>query len=131
MRRSLIAALLCGFALTATAAAAPVFAADEPAKADAAKDAKADKDEAKAPVAETAVVNHRSIPFRGGTLAYTVTPGTLTIRNDDGEPIASVFYVAYTMDRSKDGGPRPVTFLPRRRGRAPRPCGCTWARSGP
>ena len=111
MRRPLIAALLCGFALTATAAAAPVFAADEPAKADVAKDAKADKDDAKASAVETAVPNHRSIPFRGETLAYTVTPGTLTIRNDEGEPIASVFYVAYTMDRSKDGAPRPVTFL--------------------
>ena len=65
MRRPLIAALMCGFALTATAAAGPVFAADDPAKPDAAKEAKPDKDDAKAPVAETAVPSHRSIPVPG------------------------------------------------------------------
>ncbi|HLK25319.1 MAG TPA: peptidase S10, partial [Caulobacteraceae bacterium] len=38
---------------------------------------------------------------------YTATAGTLTIRDDDGKPTASMFYVAYTT-----GGPRrPVTFL--------------------
>jgi carboxypeptidase C (cathepsin A) len=108
MRRTILAALMSGAALAATAAA-PVFAADEPAKADAAK--KDDADVAKASAVETAQPSHRSIPYKGGTLAYTVTPGTLTIRNDDGAPIASVFYVAYTLDRGKDAGPRPVSFL--------------------
>ena len=51
----------------------------------------------------------RSIPLRGKTLAYTVTPGHLTIRNDKGEPIASMFYTAYTIPSA--GGARPVTFL--------------------
>src|SRR5207248_8955681 len=50
----------------------------------------------------------RAISVRGRTLAYTVTPGHLTIRNDKGEPTASMFYVAYTVPSVR---PRPVTFL--------------------
>ena len=66
-------------------------------------------DAVKAPVEEQAVPRQRSIPFRGGTLAYTVTPGTLTIRDDDGAPVASMFYTAYTIPAK--GRPRPVTFM--------------------
>ena len=43
----------------------------------------------------------------GKPIAYTATAGTLTIRDDEGKPTASMFYVAYTT-----GDPhRPVTFL--------------------
>ncbi|RST29847.1 peptidase S10 [Sphingomonas ginkgonis] len=70
-----------------------------------------DSDEnAKASAVETEQPVKRSITLRGGRLAYTVTTGTLTIRNDDGEATASMFYTAYTMP-SRDGRPRPVTFL--------------------
>jgi len=68
-------------------------------------------DEKAAIPVETAQPSERSIPFRGGKLAYTVTPGTLLLRDNDGNPIASMFYVAYTVDRPKDAPPRPVTFL--------------------
>ena len=60
---------------------------------------KADKDVVKASVEEDAQPVRRSIPLRGQTLAYTVTPGHLTIRNDEGEPTASMFYIAYTVRR--------------------------------
>src|SRR4051794_25471920 len=81
------------------------------AKADsAAKDKDKDEDTAKASAEETAQPVRRSISFRGRSLAYTATPGTLTIRNDDGEAVASMFYTAYTMP-STNGRPRPVTFL--------------------
>jgi carboxypeptidase C (cathepsin A) len=114
MRRPILAALLSGIAITSVALAAPGFAQEPPGKGGDDKEAaaKKDPDTVYAPVAEQAHAVQRSIPFRGGTLAYTVTPGTLTIRNDEGAPIASIFYVAYTMDRGgKDAGPRPVTFL--------------------
>ena len=75
-----------------------------------ASEAKPEQDTAKASDVEDAQPVHRAIPLRGRTLAYTVTPGHVTIRNDDGEPIASMFYVAYTAP-SADGRPRPVTFL--------------------
>ena len=71
--------------------------------------AKADADTVKASVEEDAQPVQRSIPLRGHTLAYTATPGHLTIRNDKGEPTASMFYIAYTVP-SADGA-RPVTFL--------------------
>jgi carboxypeptidase C (cathepsin A) len=108
MRSSLFAALL----LVSTAA----FAADTPAGDVPTKDAKSDdsakpdSDTVKASVEEEAQPVRRSIPFHGHTLAYTVTPGHLTIRNDKGEPKASMFYVAYTIP-SANGRPRPVTFL--------------------
>ncbi len=94
---------------------APAFAADQaPAgdvppkdmKADAAKE---DKDVVKASVEEDAQPVQRSIPFHGRTLAYTATPGHLTIRNEKGEPTVSMFYVAYTIP--SPGRSRPVTFL--------------------
>jgi carboxypeptidase C (cathepsin A) len=107
MRSSLLAiALVLG---------APAFAADQaPAgdvpprdmKTDAAKE---DKDVIKASVEEDAQPVQRSIPLRGRSLAYTVTPGHLTIRNEKGEPTVSMFYVAYTVP--SPGRARPVTFL--------------------
>jgi carboxypeptidase C (cathepsin A) len=74
------------------------------------KDKDKDQDTAKASADETAQPVHRSISFHGRTLSYTATPGTLTIRNDDGEAVASMFYTAYTMP-SSNRRPRPITFL--------------------
>jgi carboxypeptidase C (cathepsin A) len=103
MRRAVLA-LLMG-SVFATPVLAAEAGADKPAAAEAAKK---DSDVAKASVAETAHPVQRAIPFHGGTLAYTVTPGTLTIRNEEGEPTNSIFYVAYTVKSEK---PRPVTFV--------------------
>ena len=97
--------------------AAPAYAA-EPAgdapstatKADAAAAKKDDPDTAKASAIETAQPVKRSIRFGRGALNYVATPGTLTIRNDDGEPIASMFYTAYTIPGA-NGRARPLTFL--------------------
>ncbi|MBW4331807.1 peptidase S10 [Stakelama sp. CBK3Z-3] len=46
-----------------------------------------------------------SIDGRG--IGYKATAGTLTIRNDEGKPVASIFYTAYTAA----GEHRPVTFF--------------------
>ena len=109
MRPSLLAMALL---LTTPAYAQANNAGDVPPKdlKAAASESKPDQDSAKASVAEDAQPLHRAIPFHGRTLAYVVTPGHVTIRNDAGEPIASIFYVAYTM-HSAPGRPRPVTFL--------------------
>ena len=94
---------------------APAYAADDtpagdvPPKNVKAEPPKEDKDVVKASVEEDAQPVRRSIPLRGKTLGYTVTPGHLTIRNDKGEPTASMFYVAYTAPSA--GRARPVTFL--------------------
>ena len=95
--------------LSSAAYAADTPAGDVPKKDAKPEAAKPEDDNAKASVAEDAQPVRRSIPLSGHTLAYTVTPGHLTIRNDEGEPIASMFYVAYTVPST--GRPRPVTFL--------------------
>ncbi|HEX8233986.1 MAG TPA: peptidase S10 [Caulobacteraceae bacterium] len=114
MRLGLIGSLLA----LALAAGGPAWAQGDTPKPEkieqkpATPDAKpTEPDSAKPSVIETAQPRKRSIPLNGATLAYTVTPGTLTIRNDEGEPTASVFYTAYTVQRGKGGRARPVTFL--------------------
>lgn len=68
-------------------------------------------DLATASAEENAQPTRGSVTVRGARINYTVTPGTLTIRDDEGKATASMFYVAYTADRPKDGRPRPITFL--------------------
>jgi carboxypeptidase C (cathepsin A) len=107
MRSSLFALTLL---LSSAAVAQPTTpAGDTPTPEAKAEAPKPDPDTVKASVEESAQPQKRSIALRGGKLGYTVTPGTLTIRNDDGAPIASMFYVAYTVEPR--GRPRPVTFL--------------------
>jgi carboxypeptidase C (cathepsin A) len=108
MRSGLLALALllstAAFAEDSSATAGDAPSAEAKADAD-----KPDPDTIKASVEEIAQPVKRAIPFHGRRLGYTVTPGTLTIRNDDGAPVASMFYVAYTMEPR--GRPRPVTFL--------------------
>src|SRR5689334_9412698 len=107
MRSPLIAALLLASTTAYGQANAP--AGDVPTKEAKAEAEKPDADTVKASVEEDAQPVRRAIPFHGHTLAYTVTPGHLTIRNDKGEPTASLFYTAYTIPSA--GRARPVTFL--------------------
>lgn len=69
---------------------------------------------ARPPVDEATAVSHGSVNVRGQTIAYTATAGTLTIRDDDAKPIASMFYTAYTRDgggNASGSKGRPVTFF--------------------
>ncbi|HEY5106941.1 MAG TPA: peptidase S10 [Caulobacteraceae bacterium] len=89
--------------------------ADEPHRADArAERARcrklSDFDIATAPITEVRRVTRHSAVIGGRAMAYTATAGTLTIRDDDGKPTASMFYVAYTAGDGRDTR-RPVTFL--------------------
>ena len=110
--RRLTATLLSGALLLAPALAPSLALADGAAKpADAAAQKKPDADTVEASAVETAHPVARSIPFHGATLNYTVTPGTLTLRNDEGVATASIFYVAYTVKPAPGAPPRPVSFL--------------------
>ena len=110
--RRLTATLLSGALLLAPALAPSLAHADGAAKpADAAAQKKPDADTVEASAVETAHPVARSIPFHGSTLNYTVTPGTLTLRNDEGVATASIFYVAYTVKPAPGAPPRPVSFL--------------------
>lgn len=90
--------------------AAPATAQDKaPAKSH--KDAMVAEVEAnwaKPPVEEAAAVSRGTVTVKGERIAYTATAGTLTIKDNDAKPTASLFYTAYTKD---GGGNRPVTFF--------------------
>ncbi|MGN6651623.1 S10 family peptidase [Trinickia sp.] len=65
---------------------------------------------------ETSIVTEHALRLNGHRLAYRATAGNLLLRDDKGEPDASVFYVAYTVPGREDsavrhGSTRPVTFL--------------------
>jgi carboxypeptidase C (cathepsin A) len=69
-----------------------------------------DAEIATAPILEVRKVTHHSAVIGGHPMAYTATAGTLTVRDDAGKPILSLFYVAYTAGDGHDTR-RPVTFL--------------------
>jgi carboxypeptidase C (cathepsin A) len=63
-----------------------------------------------APVEERTVSSRHSAIVDGRTLPYTATAGTLTIRDAEGKPTASIFYTADAVD-GVPGSRRPVTFF--------------------
>ena len=69
-----------------------------------------DSDIATAPIAEVRKVTRHQTVIGGRPMTYTATAGTLTIRDDEGKPTLSMFYVAYTAGDGRDSS-RPVTFL--------------------
>lgn len=64
----------------------------------------------KPPVEEQLSTTTHSIKVQGKSLGYVASAGTLTVRDVDARPTASVFYVAYTLGKEADPK-RPVTFL--------------------
>jgi len=66
---------------------------------------------APAPPPQTAdAVTHHRLTLGGRSLSYTARAGTITLRNGGDQPIARVFYTAYTLDGA-DTAKRPITFL--------------------
>ncbi len=61
------------------------------------------------PKEETSITHHQA-KIADQEIAYTATAGNLLIRSGD-DPVASMFYVAYTRDGLKDLERRPVTFF--------------------
>jgi carboxypeptidase C (cathepsin A) len=60
---------------------------------------------------ERSIVTHHSARIAGQSISYTATAANYVIRNDDGTPKASMFYVAYTKDGVTDPSKRPVSFV--------------------
>jgi carboxypeptidase C (cathepsin A) len=85
-------------------------AAEHSERPDAKADDAAKRDQARAPVEEQVKSSEHSIVLNGRPLRYRATAGTLTIRDRDGKPTASVFYVAYTSPPAP-GRRKPVTFF--------------------
>ncbi len=63
------------------------------------------------PPQATQSVTHGSVTVEGTPINYTATAGTIILKNRQGKPTGSMFYVAYTKDGVTDEGARPVTFF--------------------
>jgi carboxypeptidase C (cathepsin A) len=63
-----------------------------------------------APVEERTVSSRHTAIVDGRKLPYTATAGTLTIRNAEGKPTASIFYTADTLVGAPSGS-RPIMFF--------------------
>ncbi len=108
--RHFILLLLAGTLVLVPFAASHAATASTPAEAGSSSaPAEADLD---LPSTESAARSAHRVSIGGHDYAYTATAGTLIIRDDKNQPQASVFYVAYTLDKDAGkGSPRPVTFL--------------------
>jgi carboxypeptidase C (cathepsin A) len=62
------------------------------------------------PAIEKISTAHHTVTVNGKTIAYTANTGTMVIRDDDGKPKATVFFISYTRDQ-EDANTRPVTFF--------------------
>lgn len=62
------------------------------------------------PKEETSVTDH-TIHIGGQTIPYKATAGTIILKNEKDEPIASMFYTAYIRSDVKDSSQRPLAFL--------------------
>lgn len=69
-----------------------------------------EKNWVRASAEEREVTTSHTMQAHGKTLRYKATAGTLTVRSDAGQPTASVFYVAYTLD-GQPLGSRPITYM--------------------
>jgi len=99
-------------ALLALSLCVPAFAQEDeppppprPAPPPAEKKADAPKESTKDQIVTT---NH-TITINGQVIAYTARAGTMIMKDDDGTPRASVFFVSYTKDGA-DPAKRPVTY---------------------
>ncbi len=63
------------------------------------------------PPVEKSVVTHHSARIGGKEINYTATAGTYVIKDDQGNPKATFFYVAYTKDGVPDVSKRPLAFV--------------------
>lgn len=102
-------------ALLLAAATMPALAQDKdkrPTKSNAEmQKEEADAATANAPVEEREERSKGAVTVAGKRLGYTATAGTLTIRDIEGKPTASMFYTAYTLDGTKPGTKRPITYF--------------------
>jgi len=70
-----------------------------------------DADKKTPPVPEDKVVQTKhSARIGGQEIKYTATAGMLVMKDEEGKPKASVFYMAYTRDDVADVGQRPIMF---------------------
>ena len=81
------------------------FAQDAPAKTDDKKDDKKAEE-----LVDKIVKTEHAATINGKEIKYTATAGTLVMKDDEGKPKATIFFIAYTKNGVDDLGQRPITF---------------------
>jgi carboxypeptidase C (cathepsin A) len=104
-----VLAILACTAVSWAQAAEPAPAKKEAPASESPNEKTADKQSKPIPK-EEAVVTHHEVKIGGQEVRYAATAGNLLIRKED-DPVASMFYVAYTREGVKELERRPVTFL--------------------
>ncbi|MBS1747460.1 MAG: carboxypeptidase [Bacteroidetes bacterium] len=76
------------------------------------KQAKSEMSASKNPMilVDSAIVTKHTVTIKGQAVPYTATAGTLPIWDDEGKPIASVFYTYYERSDVKDKSSRPLVI---------------------
>ncbi|HEV3456553.1 MAG TPA: peptidase S10, partial [Thermoanaerobaculia bacterium] len=109
---ALLPAAAPGAAQASPAAPASSPAAGKPAEAPMAP-VQQMQPERKPPEEKLSTTRH-TLTLDAQKISYTATAGNVVLKDDDGTPKASVFYIAYVRDaepgRAQDPGSRPVTF---------------------
>src|SRR5262245_49483497 len=59
---------------------------------------------------ETVSETKHSVTINGTVINYTARAGTIVLKEENGRPKASFFFVAYTKDGITDPGTRPIMF---------------------
>ncbi len=59
---------------------------------------------------DSSVTTKHSVTIKGTPITYTATAGTMPIWDEDGKPIAGVFYTYYERDNVKDRDSRPLVI---------------------
>ncbi|HVS00445.1 MAG TPA: peptidase S10 [Thermoanaerobaculia bacterium] len=101
MRRGTLLSLFLGLALAAPAFPQPPQPTPPPPQVEEQKPAP--------PLEDKLSVTHHTVRIGGQEVRYTATAGILVLREEDGKPRASIFFVAYQRD-GQDPARRPVTF---------------------
>ena len=108
VRRS-VAAAIVGVVVAGVVAQAQAPPSDKPVAASTASAPTPAKPSP--PPEEPPVVTHHEIHAGGRTLRYTATVGRMPIKPEQGgDPDASIFYIAYTLDGVADTAKRPLMF---------------------
>lgn len=61
--------------------------------------------------AEDSSVTEHTIRLDGQVVPYRATAATMLLENDDGKPIGSLYYTAYTRTDARDVSQRPLAFI--------------------
>jgi carboxypeptidase C (cathepsin A) len=95
--------------LTAALWAAAPVCAEPPATNAPVPDKEFAREKSKEPE-EKLVESRHTVTIAGQQVGYAAAAGTILLRDDEDKPTASIFYIAYTRDGTKNFATRPVTF---------------------